>query len=364
MCVNVGVVLMLFLCCVCGQRERVVTERKVDIPPLILQHPPRIVPFVVGESIELKCVASGQPKPEYRWEMNDREFSPSGNDPRVIIQPGVGTLIFVNPILKDEGFFKCFASNRVGTAVTDVIYLRQARLDQFLAQSHPYRHSPHLGEGLKLPCIIPTSYPKAVIFWGIISQTGTYEPVVTTDRITIDPEGNLFFANIIPGDAKGGRQYACIAQNLMMRKTERGAFAFISPQGQTVLNMKPTIVWKPHTNQVAVRGETLSIKCIFSGSPTPRVDWERLEKPMSPRARIDSYGQELIIENVQFEDAGTYQCGGINTETSSAVRSSFNVEVEYARMGANCQGIPEDRQKGPQVEEQSQQQRQYDYHDR
>ena len=44
--------------------------------------------------------------------------------------------------------------------------------------------------------------------------------------------GNLFFANIVPGDAKGGRQYACIAQNLMMRKIERGAFAFISPQGR------------------------------------------------------------------------------------------------------------------------------------
>ena len=63
-------------------------------------------------------------------------------------------------------------------------------------------------------------------------------------------------------------------------------------------------------------------------SPTPRVDWERLIKPMSPRARTDSYGQELIIENVQFEDAGTYQCGGINTETSSAVRRSFNVDVQ------------------------------------
>ena len=30
-----------------------------------MEQPPRIIPFVVGESIELKCVASGQPDPEY-----------------------------------------------------------------------------------------------------------------------------------------------------------------------------------------------------------------------------------------------------------------------------------------------------------
>ena len=62
----------------------------------------------------------------YRWEMDDREFSASGNDRRVAIQPDVGTLIFSDPILKDEGFYQCFATNRVGTAVTDVVYLRPA----------------------------------------------------------------------------------------------------------------------------------------------------------------------------------------------------------------------------------------------
>ena len=35
-----------------------------------------------------------------------------------------------------------------------------------------------------------------------------------------------------------------------------------------------------------------------------------------------------MIDDVQFEDAGMYQCGGINTETTSAVRRSFNVEVQ------------------------------------
>ena len=44
--------------------------------------------------------------------------------------------------------------------------------------------------------------------------------------------GNLLFANIVPDDAKRGRQYVCSAQSLVMRKIERGAFAVISPQGR------------------------------------------------------------------------------------------------------------------------------------
>ena len=36
----------------------------VNVPPLILEQPPRIIPFVVGETIALKCIASGQPDPE------------------------------------------------------------------------------------------------------------------------------------------------------------------------------------------------------------------------------------------------------------------------------------------------------------
>ena len=70
------------------------------------------------------------------------------------------------------------------------------------------------------------------------------------------------------------------------------------------------------------------MSCSACFSPTPRVDWEQSSGAMSPRARTESYGQELVIDDVQFEDAGTYQCGGINTETTSAVRRSFNVEVQ------------------------------------
>ncbi len=58
--------------------------------------------------------------------MDDKDFDPSGNDGRVAIQPGVGTLIFANPLQRDEGFYQCIATNRVGTAITIRTFLRRA----------------------------------------------------------------------------------------------------------------------------------------------------------------------------------------------------------------------------------------------
>jgi len=58
--------------------------------------------------------------------MDGKDFDPSGNDGRIAIQPGVGTLIFARPLERDEGIYQCLAQNQVGTALTVKINLRQA----------------------------------------------------------------------------------------------------------------------------------------------------------------------------------------------------------------------------------------------
>lgn len=61
----------------------------------------------------------------YRWTFNDAPFDPSGNDGRIAIQPGVGTLIFARPLARDEAYYQCLASNIVGTALSVKVNLRQ-----------------------------------------------------------------------------------------------------------------------------------------------------------------------------------------------------------------------------------------------
>ena len=62
----------------------------------------------------------------YRWTQNGKDFNPSGNDDRVAIQPGKGTLIFARPLEHDEGIYQCFAENEAGVASTVKVELRQA----------------------------------------------------------------------------------------------------------------------------------------------------------------------------------------------------------------------------------------------
>ena len=58
--------------------------------------------------------------------MNGVRFDPSGNDGRIIIQPGTGTLIIAQPLEKDEGIYQCFAENDFGVSVTVKVHLRMA----------------------------------------------------------------------------------------------------------------------------------------------------------------------------------------------------------------------------------------------
>lgn len=68
--------------------------------------------------------------------------------------------------------------------------------------------------------------------------------------------------------------------------------------------------------------------CILC-SPTPRVTWRRIGASELPReASLESFGQELVIYNINYEDAGQYECTGKNTETGFPATKVFTVTVE------------------------------------
>ena len=67
---------------------------------------------------------------------------------------------------------------------------------------------------------------------------------------------------------------------------------------------------------------------MFPYSPTPDVHWERTDgRPLPDSAKIQSFGQELLIENIQFEDSGTYECWASNIVTTRVPRT-VHVRVE------------------------------------
>jgi Immunoglobulin I-set domain len=84
---------------------------------------PDYMELVVGETVTLKCVTSGDPSPKVRWlrvPFDDDEtvnaslttIEESNADDRVSVDGGL--LVIKNVTLDDEGMYVCEAENTVG----------------------------------------------------------------------------------------------------------------------------------------------------------------------------------------------------------------------------------------------------------
>ncbi|OAF71981.1 Neuronal cell adhesion molecule [Intoshia linei] len=308
-----------------------IDDRNVIIPPLIVKQPPKIVSFKKYESFELDCEAVGTAPIIYKWNFNGKIFDPSGLDDRVVIQPGIGTLIFTRPLKRDEGTYQCFASNSAGVSLSVVVDSRLAILESFIQQSETI-HNVRLGHPLKLDCIPPKSFPIAFIYWvKELQESGITIPVETSDRISLDPEGNLHFSNAVSKDYNNGGFYSCVAQNDVTRTQQVGRRHYIHPNGKIVELMKPLIQWQMASHHIVLYGESIKLTCMFSGSPTPTVQWflnKKYDFLESPRFKTENYGRELIISNVKFEDSNTYECVGTNSQSPTGIHRSVKLKVE------------------------------------
>ena len=67
--------------------------------------------------------------------------------------------------------------------------------------------------------------------------------------------------------------------------------------------------------------------CFSHFSPTPQITWVRINGKLEPE-RMESKWQKLTIYNVQYKDAGVYECRGENSIVTRAQTRKFRLEVE------------------------------------
>jgi hypothetical protein len=76
-------------------------------------------------------------------------------------------------------------------------------------------------------------------------------------------------------------------------------------------NRRPMKLWTSAANKVGLKGYRISLKCIFGGLPAPGVAWRKVNNTF-PEERANIINDGLVITDLQFEDAGLYQCRGHN----------------------------------------------------
>ncbi|ELT99433.1 hypothetical protein CAPTEDRAFT_120325, partial [Capitella teleta] len=245
--------------------------------------------------------------------------------------PGTGSIIINKPQPSDEGIYQCFATNTFGTALSTKTLLKMAVLNPFKVKDASI-HRPQVGKALQLRCTPPYSYPAGSVYWGTNRPGSRLTPIATNDRIGLDYDGNFYLANVRMEDFAAAATYSCLVKNSVLRSFVIGDDNKIIPQDGTPSYEAPKVEWTSDIGPVVIRGGMLRMKCIFSGYPTPRVTWRRLpqgtEMPRSHFFPEESANKELVINNVQFEDQGTYECSASNMDGGSTVSRKFSVRVQ------------------------------------
>lgn len=245
-------------------------------------------------------------------------------------QPGRGTLVITSPRDEDLGQYQCFAENEHGTATSNSVFVRKAELNSFKDEI-PRTVDAQEGQPFKLQCQPPDGWPKPNVYWLIQNSDGGIKSI-NNSRMTLDPEGNLWFSNVTSFDASDDYYYACAATSVFRNEYKLGNRVLlnviqtgISP---TQNRYAPKRQYVTRKNEVALRGKRVEIYCIFGGTPLPQIIWTKNGRAINWGDRVTqgNYGKSLIIRHANFEDKGSYTCEASNG-VGSAESYSVNLEI-------------------------------------
>jgi len=296
------------------------------IPPKIVSLADSELAYRPGEPVTISCKATGQPYPNYHWEKNGVRLEVDGVSLKLPFLPRNGSLQIDQPDEQHDGVYQCFSTNIYGTAVSIKTLLKMAVLEPFVSKA-VITLKPRIGDALVLTCHPPKGYPSPTVYWG--ESAAKTRPIELSNRVSLDYEGNMYFSNVNETDGRKGKKYVCLAVNPKIRSQVEGDDHVLIPQASDQSLVAPTLMWYSGQRTVALKGHEARIKCIFAGLPTPKVTLRRSDgksnsKIISPD---EYYGQELLIRNLDVDDAGEYMCYGSNDAGQSDI-TKINLIVE------------------------------------
>uniref|UniRef100_A0A8C2KMH5 Neural cell adhesion molecule L1-like protein n=1 Tax=Cyprinus carpio TaxID=7962 RepID=A0A8C2KMH5_CYPCA len=302
----------------------------LDIPleveqlPTITEHSPAsLIAFPFEESFPMKCEATGNPGPEFRWTKNGEDFDPY-QDPRLITLDDSGTFIIPNNgnLTEFQGNYRCFATNKLGTAMSEEIEFIVPNVPKFPKEiTEPIEVME--GQSVILECNPPKGIPPLQIYW----MTMSLQHIEQDERVSMGLNGNLYFSNAIKTDSR--RDYCCFAAFPRIRTIVQKNAMSVVVKTNSLLERKPSLLTPTgkESHTYLVKGEDLQLECIAEGFPTPEVEWVKIGFHKLPeRAVVESHGKLLTVEMVNEEDEGKYMCRAKNPH--GEVVHYFYVTVE------------------------------------
>ncbi|XP_009808560.2 neural cell adhesion molecule L1-like protein isoform X1 [Gavia stellata] len=311
--------------------------------PTITEQSHTQVAYPFDEDFTVKCEARGNPQPTFNWTKDGKPFDLL-SDPRIVASNNSGTFVIQNRgiITNFQGKYRCFASNVLGTAMSEEIELIVPSVPKFPKEKIEPLDVEH-GDSVILHCNPPKGIPPLHIYWMNIDL----QHIPQDERVSMSLKGDLYFANVEENDSRS--DYCCFAAFPRLRtivqkmpmtlKVSRFKHANDSgspnaavTKANFIKERKPKLLIPPESagsssSVTVIKGGVLLLECIAEGLPTPHLSWVKVTGNLpKDEPETENFGKILKIDQVTAADEGTYQCTASNP--MGRAKHEFHVHVE------------------------------------
>uniref|UniRef100_A0A8B9GJQ6 Neural cell adhesion molecule L1-like protein n=1 Tax=Amazona collaria TaxID=241587 RepID=A0A8B9GJQ6_9PSIT len=315
--------------------------------PTITEQSHAQVAYPFDEDFTIKCEARGNPQPTFNWTKDGKPFDLL-SDPRIVATNNSGTFVIQNRgiITNFQGKYRCFASNVLGTAMSEEIELIVPSVPKFPKEKIEPLDVEH-GDSVILHCNPPKGIPPLHIYWMNIDL----QHIPQDERVSMSLKGDLYFANVEENDSRS--DYCCFAAFPRLRtivqkmpmtlkvsrcksvddsKVSYLTFVLFYLLANFIKERKPRLLIPPESagsssSVTVIKGGVLLLECIAEGLPTPHLNWVKITGNLpKDEPETENFGKILKIDHVTTADEGTYQCTASNP--MGRAKHEFHVHVE------------------------------------
>lgn len=310
----------------------IVDPSKVETGPTFIIQPSNVVVTDRTTTTSLECVARGNPQPEYIWYKSEDQTEEVVASKTITITNGKLTFDNVSET-NTVGAYQCVASNKFGSVLSDIVFITYGYLREY-SNVPPGAVNASQYQGTYINCNPPSHKPGATFQWMRQGRKGLeFLMPQLNNYYFISQGGNLYFSEV---QAVDDGYYYC---SVTLSAGQTGTLATDQPTSglsrgiklsvgsQTAADYPPEIhdgfpIVYPNN---PVRGMTIYIECLAYGRLPLNYNWIRKNKPMPSRARLTDLNRVLVIDDVQLEDEGTYECQVRSKATSDVKQYTLTI---------------------------------------
>ncbi|XP_068687443.1 protein turtle homolog B-like isoform X1 [Montipora foliosa] len=274
----------------------------VVVPPSITLKSSAPFELNEGETRTLLCVATGNPKPSYKWEKDG-----------AVLQQGTTSNYTISSAKKeDRGRYKCTAEVVApGLATDSASYSVDVKV-KFAPQVTRLSSNQTLNDGndATFSCTAE-AYPMPITYnwFKNVTKIRSSAEFVINDFVS---ESRLTVRQISKSSAD---RYSCSGTNSVGEGQKKSVFLNVryAPQAVTMTASKPEVK----------EGQSVTLTCQSDGFPSPSFSWR-----FNGNTINGALNNEFLVANAEVKDAGNYTCIATNIRGSKQFTRVVNVRYK------------------------------------